>query len=155
MSDVSLIFPDDDEIREEPVRIKGVDYILIECSEEDATRWRNHAIRAAKMKSGKVSAMGDIAEMEPILVSYCLHTKDKRQPVPLSTILQWPSRYVKPIFERAKVISGLNEKLTAAQIRERIAELQEELEEMEAEDPTTPTSVTGTSSSSPSSGAES
>jgi len=121
----------------EDVEIGGKQYVLTEASEKAAIRWRNHAVRAAKMRDGKVVAMGDVAEMSVLLVQLCLTEKTTGKMVPLGVLESWPSRVVKALFERAKTISDLGEVEDAAAIRKQIVELEEKLEELEP-DPTSP-----------------
>lgn len=120
-------------------------YVLREIDEGDAVRWRNSQLRAARMSEGQVVSMGDLAESEPLLVSFCLYranedhkiilrndgTPDKSTLTPLATIKSWPARIVKPLFERAKEISELEEKETKEVLEARIKDAQTKLQALE------------------------
>jgi hypothetical protein len=58
--------------------------------------------------------LGSVADAEPLLVSLCLYevNKDGKRlgNVSLPTVLGWPPRVVRALFDRAKQISDLGEK---------------------------------------------
>jgi hypothetical protein len=111
--------------REEVVRIAGATYVLREASEGAVVQWKNSHLRSTRMTDGKITSFGDMADSEPLLVHLCLYVPgldgkirlrdgqpDDSTRVPLSRVRSWPARVVKPIFERAKAISELEEKET-------------------------------------------
>lgn len=101
---------------EVPIRIGKDRYILREATADAARKWRNSIMSSTTVVDGKVTAVGNLADSEAYLLSMCLypvrpdtHGTVSNKPVHISTILSWPNRIVRPLFERAKVISGLEE----------------------------------------------
>lgn len=98
-----------------PVRIGGDRYLLVEANSETATVYRSLILKSASMKEGRVEGMQGVAEAEPYLVSSCLFkivVKDNvevREAVKLATVKKWPSRVVKPLFNKLMEISDLRE----------------------------------------------
>ncbi len=95
-----------------PFPIDGEQYILVEATSQAATDMRNITLRGASMKDGRVEMGAGLAQAEPFLVSKCLFKLDdagKRHPMSLDTIRNWPSRVVKPLYNKAYEISGLKE----------------------------------------------
>lgn len=95
---------------EESVSIGGRDYILREASTDAARKYRNQMTRCAKMNDGKVSGIGDIADLQPLLVHLCLFTSPVNgngtpKNVPLEIIYAWPERVTKALYARCKEIS--------------------------------------------------
>lgn len=117
------------------VTLAGEPYLLREASEDAACRFHNAAMRAAKMSDGKVTGVDGVADSEPILVAGCLFKlvkvkgRDVEQPVSLQFVRDLPARVVKPLFERAKRISGLDEEPESV-LRKRIAEDTKKLDEL-------------------------
>lgn len=125
-----------------PVRYRGEEYVAREATEGAAKKWRNATIRGTRMEGGKVISMGDIADSEPLLVSLCLFkVTDKGEvPVPFNTICGWPARVVRPIHDKIKDISGLNEDDTEESLVKRIAEMEQKLQEIRRAKGADPTS---------------
>ncbi len=122
-----------------PVTVRGKSYTLREASSDDACKWRKHLFRAARMEGGKpVMSLDSLSDSEPLLLSYCVWetVPDKNgtlgeKRVDLSTIRSWPNRYVRPLFEKAKEISALDEQEeTEEQIIKKIAELNDKLSKL-------------------------
>lgn len=125
--------------QETPVTIEGKKYVLREPSEAAALRYRDACIRGAKMEDGVVT-MGAVAEAQPLLVSLCLfeiiseqNGEPKNVGVSLQTIKGWPTRVVKPLFEAAKEMGGLNEG-TPEELEKAIAKLQKQLAKARTKD---------------------
>lgn len=129
-----------------PVEIKfkigKTPYILREADGGAATVWRDVAIKAATMVDGKVVALSGLAEGEPVLISKCLYypgpdgnlqlTKDEvpdpRFLVPVYKVKSFPAKVQKKLFEKIKVISDLDEKVTKESLEKSIAESQKKLD---------------------------
>lgn len=136
-----MIFEDAAPVRI-PVRIKGTDYVLCEVSEGGATQWHNKRLASTKMINGQLASLEGMAELEPLLVSLCLFqpkTDSKSDkvtdvPVPIQVVRGFPHKIVKQIFERAKLISGLQQTDTIEIVKARIktdTEILKRLEEGE------------------------
>jgi hypothetical protein len=107
------------EPQEVPVTIAGKQYVLREASEDVACKFRNAAMRAARMTEGKVVGVDGLADAEPVLVGGCLFEKVESEhkgetkvgwaAVGVAAVRTWPARIVKPLFERAKAMSDLAE----------------------------------------------
>jgi hypothetical protein len=93
-------------------KIGGKPYQLREASSAAAAKFRNASISGAKLADGKIVGIGNVGDVEPLLVSLCLFqlgTDGVWATVPLDTIKSWPARIVKPLFEMAKEISQLDD----------------------------------------------
>jgi hypothetical protein len=88
--------------------IGGKPFQLREATSDGAAKFRNAAAGTARITDGKVSGVGNVGDLEPLLVSLCLFDGDGK-PVPLSVVRQWPGRVVRKLFDKAKTISGLDE----------------------------------------------
>ena len=115
-----------------PVEIAGKQYLLKEASEDAACRFRNARFEGAKLSDdGRMMSVGNMADVEPLLVSLCLfelygvNGDTKERPVLLSQVRAWPPRVVKPLFEKVKEMSdGLEEKPTKESLTKQIEKLQ-------------------------------
>ena len=109
-----------------------IQYYLREATEDAAVKYRNAAMRAARFTDGKLSSVEGVADVEPLLVSLCLYqiTPKGDVPVQLATIRGWPARIVKPLFEKAKQLSNLDEGEDEAGIQKQIEDLSERLAKM-------------------------
>lgn len=101
--------------REFPLKLSGKKYIIREANGTAATKYRNALIAGARLKDSKVEGLEGVAKVEPLLVSECVFELDnKGKPmdthVPLATVIAWPSRVIKPVFNKIKEISDLDEK---------------------------------------------
>jgi hypothetical protein len=109
-----------------PVTFKGRKYVLKEASSDATCKWRNSGLQGAQVRDGKVSSLGNVADLEPLLVSLCLFdvTDGGEKPVPLKTVREWPYKVVSALFNRARDISGLaEEEDTEESLTKRIDEL--------------------------------
>ena len=152
-------------VREVPVGILGKRYLLREASEGAAARYRNAMLKATKLgPDGKPISLDGMADAAPLLVSLCLFEVyehqgvSKDRPVLLSTVVSWPSRVVKPLFEKAKEISELDEDETEETLKakvdlyqHRLEQLEKEREERGAEKDKEPTVKNGLSATTPTS----
>lgn len=120
---------------EDEVVIQGQEYVLREADNKTAVAYRNAMMRAARMDDqGRVSMMDGMADAEPVLVHGCLFHKptkfDSRgNPVWVPVVPAWvnslPHRIIKPLFERARDISGLgSEKETPESLARKIADME-------------------------------
>lgn len=124
---------------EVPVKRKGLNYVLCECDEGGAVKYRAASMRGVRLvetEDGQEVVMGDgQAESEPLLVSLCLHQvypDGRRRQVSLSEIKTWRPEEVKQLHERAKAISNLGEDSDDPdKLRKQIARLQKRLERLE------------------------
>lgn len=139
---------------EVPFKFRGKSYVLREASEDVACRYRNAILRVSKVEDGKFTAGDGFADTSAILVSGCLFevTDGGEKSVPLPTVRAWPARVVKPLFQKAKEISDLDEKETPETLTEKILALQEQrsklLEESrEGAEKNSPSATTPTSDS--------
>lgn len=131
---------------EVPVSIAGKKYVLREASEATAAAYRNASIAGAKVEDGKLTEMpSNLAGVQSLLVARCLFPlddEDKARPTSVSqvTVNNWPARIVKPLFEKTKEISELDEdesieELVKQRVKldERIAKLQKDSAKNEQE----------------------
>ena len=101
LGDISLI--------EIQYTIGGVDYILKEASGDAACQYRNALFKDIQLgPEGKPSKIGNMADVEPLLVSLCLFNPEGRK-IAVDSIRKWPNRIIKQLFEKVKEISDLNE----------------------------------------------
>jgi len=137
--DQALVF--DITPQELSVVISGKDYILREASGHAAAQYRNSALKSFKMGAeGNPETIIDdgLVMAEPLLVSLCLFQKTDKglREVSLETVLGWPNKIIKPLFEKAKEISDLGEgeetlenlKQDKEAIDKKIAEIKEKEE---------------------------
>jgi len=136
-----------------PVPIGPSRYLLREASEGAVVQWRDSQVAKAKFgEEGGLQGIGAIAESEPLLVSLCLYElaaaadrttrpvyrhdevfgyfrckingdPEPRHLVPLTTVRGWPARIIKPLFEKLKEISGLDEKDSPQLLRKQLKRL--------------------------------
>jgi hypothetical protein len=137
-------------LREVSVEVDGPpkrSFILRECKEGDAVRYRNEQMRAAKMHEGKLVSLDGVANVEPLLVSMCLFELEEQEdrttqeivtterPVTIAEIREMPPRFVKQLFEKAREISELGEQETIASIEARMEADRKKLVQLRGEDP--------------------
>lgn len=110
----SLDFSQDDLFVEIPVRVPNkegevIDYILHTVNGADATKYQNAQSRSLRFNDeGKAIGLGNIASLEPMLLSMCLKTTDGKK-VSESTIGKFPFPVQRRLFELAQQISKLNQ----------------------------------------------
>lgn len=127
---------------EVPVTLGSKKYVLREASEGTSCTFNAARLRGSEITRGNdgkmtVRQLGGAADLQPLLVSLCLYAvgpdnkivllpngdPDLKYLVPLATVRSWPARVVKPLFEKAKAISGLSEEgETQKDLEERFAE---------------------------------
>lgn len=144
------------------VKIGEQRYVLREASEEASRQWNNAKLRAARMNAdGKTTSIDGLADCEPLLVSLCLCLTDPKtgeirldrqlNPVTVTqaTVLGWPARVVKSLYEKALAISNLDGKDTPEALEAEIAKLTERLEKLRGESlpKNLPSATTATSDS--------
>jgi len=125
---------------EVPVKRRGLSYLLCECDEGGAVKYRAASMRGVRLvetEDGQEVVMGDgQAESEPLLVSLCLYQiypDGRRRQVSLSEIKTWRPDEVKQLHERAKAISNLSEDTDDPEkLRKQITRLQKRLEKLES-----------------------
>jgi hypothetical protein len=125
--------------RSVPVFLGPQEFVLHEASAEAAAEYQSASMAGARLRDGEVTMGVDAARAEPILVSHCLfkvlvdpQTGNRTEvPVPLRAILSWPARDVRPIFDRIKALSGMDEDDKPEVLRKRIARDTKRLKELE------------------------
>lgn len=130
---------DDLSLIEVPVTIAGKKYVLREASEATAAVYRNASIAGAKLEDGKLSEMPkNLGGIQSLLVSRCLlacdtETGEAVNPVSREIINDWPSRIVKPLFEKAKEISELDEDEDLESLTKQRDKLNEQIGKLEGD----------------------
>lgn len=117
MSNLAPMEYETDELAEVPVKIKGVDYVLLEADSDKAVAYRNKLVSSTIFDNeGRPSGVGSIADGEPTLVASCLFKvlKDKTgvrtlEPVDEKTVRSWRNKIVTDLFNRLREISNLKE----------------------------------------------
>jgi len=96
------------------VNLGGKKYLLKEASVDAVCRWKNAQLKETRLgPDGKAAAFGNIADADPFLLSLCLFEiddKGKEKPVPAMTVRSWPNRIQKPLMDKLRSISDLEEK---------------------------------------------
>lgn len=90
-----------------PVKYEGVRYVLREASAEVARQYRNAATNGMRIGGGVGMELSHIGDCQPILVGGCLFVAGQEHPVGEDAIRRWPDRIVRPLFEKARSISKL------------------------------------------------
>lgn len=104
-------------------KYRSVQHVLKEASEDASVKWRNAAMRHARYEDGQIKTVGNVADCEPVLVSYCLFEvlpDGTHKPVPEKEVRDLPSRIVTKLFDRARKISGLDDDDTEESLVKRI-----------------------------------
>lgn len=118
-----------------PVKIAGEDYILKEAGEASASRYLNELMKTTRVvesaDGNKHATMDGISNTEALLVSLCLFKLDGKtgatKNVDINLIRSWPHRIVKPLYERAELISGLKKVETEESLTKQLKDTQEKL----------------------------
>ncbi len=149
MSDVDSLQFDSLELIEIPVTVGSVKYVLREADEGAVKEFRNAQLRGVRLEDGKaVGLPDDMAGGQSLLVSRCLYRLNESDvpfpnPVPEREITGytdaqgkrrpgWPSRIVKPLFEKVKKISEIHERAdTLEELTKQRDELSERLASLE------------------------
>jgi len=126
----------------EPVKLAvgygGKKYFLCEADTDAATKYRNSAVKAARLNDGKVERIEGIGDVEPLLVSLCLRVRvtgpDQVETtgakVDLKTVLTFPSRVTKAWFGWIKKVSDLDENETEEGLLKLLKRTQEKLDKL-------------------------
>ena len=103
----------DDQTREQPFEFRGKKYVLREADEGTAAKWDNAKMRGAVMEGGKMLKMpDDLPGSARVLVAGCCFESlddGKERRLTEQEIANWPARVVRPLFERAKELSDLQD----------------------------------------------
>ena len=126
-----------------PVEVKytigGSEYTLREASGGAAKRYREASIAGARMTVNEddntrtVERMEGIGGLESLLVSLCLFDA-KGAPVPRATVEGWPARIQRALFDKAKEISDLDEKVDLGSLRKQRERLDRQIAKIENKD---------------------
>jgi len=135
MSNDALVF-DDVSLKEIPVSIAKIKYVLREANGKAAQAYRAATVKGLSVsKDGTMQHLSSSMVAEHVLVSHCLFKEDSGLGVGLDVIQSWPNRIIRPLFDRAKEISDLDDTETKESIQKEISKLQDRLEKIETEDP--------------------
>lgn len=140
---------DDLTLVEIPVTIGGKKYVLREADEETAEMFQNAQIKGARVQDGEmISLPTDVAGVQSLLVSRCLYQCDDdgklfRQSVSRDIVKKWPSRVVKPLFEKAKEISELNEGVDLESLEKQRRQIDKQIAKIKAQSAKNERSDTG------------
>lgn len=128
---------------EVPVTLGGKRYVLREAPGSVAADWRNAQYRAAQAvrgPDGEYRGPGEIGGTDAILVGGCLFPEADTHGIPTRLLppvgtefaLALPARILRPLFETAKEISHLGERVwTVEELRREISFLQDKLADLE------------------------
>lgn len=128
-----------DDLKPQPFKFKygGQTYVLHEAPEGVGMAYRNAMVQHIKFgEDGKPAGMSGGAEQAAKLLSGCIKlvTETGEQAVSPQTILQWPTRVVKPLFAKAKEISDLEERMDRIALHKQIQENLKKLRQMDQEE---------------------
>lgn len=119
-------------------------YILREATGEAACKWQNKVFSSTKIgPDGKPSSIGNVADIEPYLLSMCLFPvspEGNTSPIPCkeSFIRTLPAKVQSALYDKVLVISGLKKNQTKQSLLETIQTAQEQLENFDKEDESSP-----------------
>lgn len=136
-------------LKEVPVTLnnagKREHYCLREATGEAACKWQNKIFASAKIGAdGKPTSIGNVADIEPYLLSLCLFpykpdgsgTADK--PVTESVIRSWPSNVTSALYDKCLTISGLKKKEDKQTLLTTIEKAQQSLALLESSEDDSP-----------------
>lgn len=123
---------------EVPVTIEGKKYVLREASEAAAADYRNASIAGAKVEDGQLTEMpSNLAGVQALLVARCLFPLEGGEPSPRpiaqNVLNGWPSRVIKPLFEKVKEISELDEDESLEELQKQRSKLDERIAKLKKE----------------------
>jgi polyhydroxyalkanoate synthesis regulator phasin len=134
--DCTMDFDSDPAPQEVKVTYQQKTYYLREPSEAIAVEYQNMATRATTITDGEMK-LGNLNDAEPYLVSKCLWEKINEQDkeiernVPLGLLRLWPSRVVRPLFDKAKEMGRLGQNESEDGLKKEITRLQKKLKKMQ------------------------
>lgn len=145
---------------EEPVTYKGEHYIVTEASEEAAVAYRNAVTRTHRYVDGKLSAIHDPADNEPLLVAKCLFKAVPESPdkilygnnglpvaVERAKVDKMPTRVVRELYKWILEVSRLDDYANEETLTAEIDRLTRIREERRGKNPSTATEPTSNSPS--------
>lgn len=93
-----------------PTIIGGENYVLKEATGEVAKLFQNARLNKVKFEDGKPTSIGNIAEIEPYLVSLCIFkvVDGRHVAVTQKTVESWLYRIQSKLYDTAKKISDLD-----------------------------------------------
>lgn len=130
--------------QEVPVKIDDENYVLMEASGLAVKEWRN------AMSSGLEMVMDDDADSrkvsgikpgdeETLLLSMCLYRRDEKgamEGVSKVKIESWPERVIKPLYEKLKDISDLDEDNTIEGLEKQRDKLNKTIDKLKKKEET-------------------
>lgn len=115
--------------REVRVTYKQQAYTLKQASAEVTRQYRNASARSVRMLDGKMVGLGDVGDVEMLLVAGCLFKDGK--PMIAPQLKEWDGKVTKWLFEKAKAISPhLDEAADVETVDKQIATLQKQRERL-------------------------
>lgn len=123
-------------IIEIPVKLNKKNYILREADGEAGAKFKSRSAQCMRMEAGSVTGVGEIGELEPYLLSFCMFEQGENgilKSVSENVIKSWPARVVKQLFDKAKEISELNESDTVESLEKTIREATKKLNKLRGE----------------------
>ena len=122
------------EVIEIPVKMGGETYTLREASGDAAFKYRNMAMKCTKLgPDGKPSAVENIADIEPFLLSQCLFDS-KNKLVPIAKIRTWGNRTCQKLYAKVLEISELGADEDTESLEKQLKEIQAKLDKLKAKD---------------------
>lgn len=147
---------------QEPVTYKGEHFVVTEASEAAAVAYRNAVTRTHRYVDGKLSAIHDPADNEPLLVSKCLFKAVPGSPgqilfsdsgIPVAVerakLDKFPTKIVRELFKWILEVSCMDDYTNDETLTNEIDRLVKIREERRAKNPSTPTAPTSGSPSAP------
>lgn len=121
-----------------PVTIDGVTYEARELSEAGHIEYERAASKYARLEDGVLTGLDGNAEARAVLLSQCLYVTAQvkggstvTQNVPLPTVKKWRTAVTKPLADRLRKLSGLDEEETEETLHRKIKQLQRKLRKIE------------------------
>lgn len=92
-------------------QFRGETYVIKEATVDQGAQFRNRQARAAKFQDGELSGVEGIADAEVWFAGECLHLRKGGRDVPVTgaALRKWPQRTWKPVYEKARELSGMKD----------------------------------------------
>jgi hypothetical protein len=136
----TLDFDDSLEPTEVKFKYKNEDYVAVEAPHAVARKWRSAALAAhVPTPDGGLLPGPDYPNTDAILVADCIFkinpVNQTREPVKLETVVGWPNRVTRKLYETIRTISMLTERdlSTPDLVQKEIHRLQKLLTKMQKE----------------------
>lgn len=127
---------DDLEPKEFSFKYQGRELVLREATADTAVKYRNAIMKSTKLGvDGAPTSVDGIASADLVLLAGCLHERlpdGKLGSLHISFVQGLLNRAFKPLVEKAKEISGMEEKETEESLAKAVAKAQERLDKHRA-----------------------